>query len=311
MLKISDKENFDLNQISLTGMRAILLLGLLVKAPRTLEEIRSIFQEFEIMDETASDDILRIDINTLRTMGCEISRADIKTGFRYTLTKHPFQLNLTSEEVNVLKKVYKRVKDSANIKMLIQYDELFKKIANFVSDEKIKEEIYGILALKNYHVDLVNELLQDCKENNVLKLVYKNPDTKEESEKEIYALRLVYQNDKVYLYGYDYNKQESVVLNVKRIKSILSRILNKGDIEVKSVCVKFFLKNFGITEADECETIMEKREDGFIIEGKYHTEFIAIQRILSFGANCTVLEPSDFRDKIIQKLKDMRKIYND
>ena len=47
-----------------------------------------------------------------------------------------------------------------------------------------------------------------------------------------------------------------------------------------------------------------------IVEGEYHNEFVAVQRMLSFGANCTVLEPQAIREKIIEKLKNMRKNYN-
>ena len=52
-------------------------------------------------------------------------------------------------------------------------------------------------------------------------------------------------------------------------------------------------------------------ENGYIIEGEYHNDFIAIQRILSFGADCTVLEPENFKKKIIEKLKSIRREYND
>ena len=311
MQELFSKENFDLNQISLTGMRAIIILGLLIEAPRSLWEIKNKFVELGIMDKDASDDILRIDLSTLRKAGCEITRADVKTNFRYVLKKHPFTLILSEEEVSILKKIYKRVKECANIQRLLQYDELFRKIANFVNDEKIKEELYGISVLKGFDADIIKELSEDCKERRVVKLIYKSPDTNKESEKEIAALKLVFQNDKIYLYGYNHNNLESVILNVKRIKAILSRYLNKDDIEVKQVCVKFFLKNFGIAEVEENETITEKRDDGYIIEGKYHNEFIAMQRMLSFGANCIVLEPQEFREKIIQKYRNMKDIYND
>ena len=83
MFKPADKT--ELNQISLTGMRAIALIGLLVKAPRTLEEIRQKFIELNIMEPEHSDDILRIDLITLRTMGCEITKANVATDFKYIL----------------------------------------------------------------------------------------------------------------------------------------------------------------------------------------------------------------------------------
>ena len=121
---------------------------------------------------------------------------------------------------------------------------------------------------------------------------------------------LEFQNDKIYLYAYDLGKKESVVLNIKRIKSILSRRENGDNIQVKNVCVKFFLKSFGLNDILENEKIVEKQENGMIVEGEYHNEFVAVQRMLSFGANCTVLEPQAIREKIIEKLKNMRKNYN-
>ena len=140
-------EDTELNQISLTGTRSLVLVGLLMKAPRSLEEIRKAFIELKIMEPEHSDDILRIDLNTLRTMGCEISRSSAKTGYKYVLTKHPFSLNITSEEVSLLRKIYKRVKDNCDMALLLKYDELFRKLAFHVMDDEIREEF--IRAIKN------------------------------------------------------------------------------------------------------------------------------------------------------------------
>ncbi len=309
MLKTADKT--ELNQISLTGARALVLIGLLMEAPRTLDEIRNIFIELKLMEDTNSSDILRIDLNTLRTMGCEISRASAKTKFRYVLKKHPFMLGITSEEIGNLKKIYKKIKDNSNLLLMLKYDEFFKKLAVYIDDENVKEELYGISVLKNYQTDLINELIKDCRQNRILKLLYKSAGSKDYTEKEITPLRLVYRNDKVYLCGYDHSKKESVVLNIARIKSILSRIAGNDDIEVKTTKIKFFLKSFGISEIQENETIVEKSEKGFLIEGNYYNDFWAMQRILSFGSDCTVIEPEDFKEKIIQKIKSMREIYHE
>ena len=126
MFKIAKKE--DLCQISLTGVRSLVLLGLLMQEPRSLEEIRAKFIEYNILDETHSNDILRIDLNTLRSIGCEISRAGKKTNYKYTLLKHPFDLKITNEEINLLKRVYNKIKNNLSINALIQYDKLFKKM---------------------------------------------------------------------------------------------------------------------------------------------------------------------------------------
>ncbi len=309
MFKIAQKN--ELNQVSLTGMRALLLVGLLIQAPRTLEEIREVFILYNIMEENHSNDIIRIDLNTLRRMGCEISKATAKTGFKYVLTKHPFGLQIDENDILVLKKAYKFIKEKEDIKTLLEFDNLFKKIAEYVMDNNIKEQLYGISFTKEFPMDLINTLLNDCKQKNILNIVYQKPTENFESYKKIIAQNLVLKNDKLYLYCYDFERKDSIILNVKRIKQIISRIIGSGDNQFKTTKIKFHLKSFGVLELNEEEKIVESNENGYIIEAEYHNDFVAMQRVLSFGKDCTVIEPLNFKDKIIQKLKSMRKIYEE
>ena len=309
MIKVAEKT--ELNQISLTGIRSLVLLGLLIEAPRSLEEIRDVFTRMNVMEDSNSDDILRIDLNTLRTMGCEITRASAKTNYKYVLINHPFALNITSEEISTIRKVYKRIKDSGNLVLIFKYDELFKKLANYVNDVEVKEELYGISALKGYKINFVKELFADCKAGRQLELIYRTPEAKADVKKSVSALKLVYQNDKLYLYGYDHLRKESVILNVKRIRAVLSRSSSNRELNVEPMHVQFFLKSFGVSEIEENENVIETQKDGVLVEGSYHNEFVAMQRILSFGSACTVSTPKDFKQKVIQKLKDMRKVYHE
>ena len=309
MLKTAEKTA--LSQISLTGMRALVMLGLLIEAPRTLEEIKEAFVSLNIMEKSNSLDTLRIDMNTLRAMGCEIKRACPKTKHRYVLVKHPFALDLQSDEIAAVKKVYKKVICHANICLILQYDKLFKKIADYMNDGSVKEEVYGISVLKNYDIGLIEDLLKDCGEKRVLKLLYLTPGRAAEREKNVSALQLVLRSDKLYLCGYDTEKKEQVLLNVKRIKKILSRLTGGNEVNIKKITVKFFIQNFDINEPNENETVTETGENGYIVEGSYYNEFTAMQRILSFGSACTVIEPAEFKDKVIRTLKSMREVYND
>lgn len=305
MFKPADKS--ELNQVSLTGLRGIVLLGLLIEAPRSLKEIREIFTDLNIFEPEHSDDILRIDINTLKASGCEITKANAKTGFKYRLLKHPFSLNILKDEIHVIKKAYKKIKDSSNIELILKYDELFKKLAEYIDDSEAKETLRGLSVLKTFDTEFIQDLIEDCRQNRTLRLSYRTPQAKDDSQKEVCAHRIVFQNDKIYLYGFDL----IVVLNIKRIGAILARFSGSSKVEIEYTTVKFFLKNFGVTGIEENEVILENRDDGYIIEGRYYNDFLAAQRILSFGANCTVLEPQEFREKIIQKLINMRNVYNE
>ena len=303
-------EKTELNQISLTGMRALILVGLLIKAPRSLEEIKETFINYNIMEKSHSNDIIRIDLNTLRAMGCEISRASIKTNYKYVLTKHPFELNINDDDINILTKSYKKIKSKCNVTTLLEYDDLFKKLAKYTSNNEIKEKLYGISVLKEFSIELIQTLLEDCKRKNKIKIVYQKTYDDEISIKEIIAQNLVFNNDKIYLQGFNLEKQAPIILHIKRIKDIIFRI-NNDKTNFQTTKIKFHLKSFGVLELNENETIIKSDNNGYLIEGEYHNDFIAIQRILSFGSDCTVLEPKDFRKTIIEKLKNIRRAYEE
>ena len=308
MFQVAKKD--DLNQISLTGVRSLVLLGLLIQKPHSLEEIRTKFLEYNILEESHSNDILRIDLNTLRSIGCEISRADKKNDFKYRLLKHPFDLKITDDEISLLKRIYNKIKDNLSIEELIKHDDLLKKIAENVCNEELKQKIYSISPLKHFDTNKIIELREDCKNKRVLKLVYKTPVTNKVSEKEISADKIIFRNNKVYLLGFDLNLKENVMLHINRIRKIISRSDDNNNGIKKFVTIKFKLKDFGTLGLNDNENILNgDLENGFTIEGKYHNEFLAIQRILSFGENCTVIEPDNFKEKIINSLKKMREIY--
>lgn len=309
MLKIADKE--ELSQLSLTGLRSLILLELLIKEPRSLEDIRKEFIKYSIMEDSNSDDILRIDINTLKLMGCEISRADHRTNNKFVLLKHPFKINLEEDEISTLKRAYNKLKEKADVTTLIRFDNLFKKISEHVSDDKIKEQLAGISALKNYRSDIINNLKLACHKKYTVSFVYREPINKKENTKDIIADKIVLQNDKLYFYGVDKNSKQPFYFNIKRILKILSLNENNDNITANPTTVKFYIKEFGYSGLEDCEIILSGDiPEGFVVEGNYHNEFYATQRILSFGPKCKVLEPESFKNKNIEILKKMKDVYN-
>lgn len=307
MFKISEKT--DLNQISITGLRALIFIGLLIVQPRSLEEIRKVLIELRIIEEKHSDDILRIDLNTIKLMGCQVSRPCPSTDHKYVLTKHPFDLKVPEEELIVLKRTYNYIKKDFDLTTALEYHQLFDKIAFHLCDEKSKEEILGISALKYYDYQMIVDLIEDCRLQRILDLKYYKPNTPQESRKQIIAQEIIYKNEKIYLHGHNLSNDKPIVLNLRRIKAILARKNQNQNYETKRTKIKFLLKNFNNVNLEMNEEIIEETCEGYIIEGAYHNEFLATQRILSFGSKCIVIAPSDFKDKIISKIKEMRDVY--
>ncbi|MBQ7764351.1 hypothetical protein IJ384_03160 [bacterium] len=309
MFKTADKT--ELNQISLTGLRALVLIGLLIAKPRSFNEIRRAFIDLKIIDEKTSNDILRIDLNTIKLMGCDISRSSAKTDFRYILTKHPFSIKTTKNEISALKKVYNHIKRKADIYLLIEFEEFFRKIINHLCDEESKEALIGVSIFKYYDYDTIKMLVEDCKLRNTLDLTYQKPNAKSECRYQVIAQELVYSNDKIYLHGQNVDNERPIVLNLRRLKNILARRKQEHNFEIKSFKITFLLKNINKDDLTINEDVIDKTDEGYIIEGTYHNEFLAIQRVLSFGARCIVLSPTEFRNTIVEKIKEMRKIYED
>lgn len=302
-------EKIDFSQLSMTGVRALVFLGLLIESPKTFNEIREYMILYKLMTESNSEDILRIDLATLKAIGCDITRSSVSNGYKYILKKHPFCLRIPEDEVLALKKVYNYIKQDADLDLVMQFDKLFKKIAFYICDDESREAILGISILKYYNTELIEELIDDCINKRIVEIAYKKPTSAVETQRQILAQKVVYKNDKVYLYGHEVDLDKPIVLNLRRIVNILSRRKSDKNFEPSGFKIKFILKEIKQSDLEINEEILEELSEGHLIEGVYHNEFIAAQRVLSFGTRCIVVEPEDFKQKIIQKIKEMRRNY--
>lgn len=307
MFKTLEKKETE--QISITGSRAIVIIGLLTIMPRTFEEIKQELINYKVLDEDSTDDIVKIDLNTVKAIGCEISKQNTHNSYKYVLEKNPLSMNITQEEIQVLKKAYNILKQSNNIQLLLNYDALFKKLADYVYDSEAKEALLGISVLKYIDTNLIRDLILFCNKKSLIKFVYYTPATQKESVKEGIAQKVYFQNDKVYLSLNDFDKKNLITYNVKRIKAIISQSLFKGNEVNNHYKVLYYLKNINTDELLENEKIVEYNEQGYLVEATFSNDFWAAQRVLNFGSKCTVVEPAEFRDKIISKLKETRKFY--
>ncbi len=296
-------------QISLTGVRAIVILALLNIKPCTFEEIKDFLISSNIVTREYSIDTIRIDLNTLKYIGCDISKATKTTNNMYILRSHPFQLTLDEEEVEALAKIYKNIYKNLSIERLLEYDNLFEKLSDSVKDENIKEYLRGISVLKGLDKELINELLRDSYKNTRLTIEYK-PGASKTVEYDITVEKLGFRSDKLYIYCYNHTINKRTFLNFSRLKGILARALRSDKVNTDDVFVEFELKNSQNYVLEETEEVLSQDGETLKVKGAYYTDFIALQRMLSFGPDCVVLSPSNFKEKIVEKLQSMRAQYD-
>ena len=295
-------------QISLTGARVLVMLAALIDAPKTFEEIRDFMIECGVMEKEYSVDTVRIDINTLKSIGCDISKATKRSNHKYALKSYPFRLFTNAAEINALQKVYDKMLKTMQADKILLFHEMFLKLVLLVDDEDIKEQIKGISILKQENIDILKDLIEKCKKHNRVVLEYQPPYGSCESY-DITIEKLGVRNKKLYVYCYNHSAEKRMFLNASRIKSVISSMFNRDVSHSSDKQIKFELNNYKDYILEDNEIILQNNDKSATVVGKYFNEFIAMQRVLSFANDCTVLEPENFKEQVIAKLKEMRAVY--
>ena len=105
MITNSLKSKTNIYKISLTAYRAVKLLELLIEKPCSGDDIIEYFKQDNITENCANKDTLRITLNSLKAVGCQIKRPSVKTNYCYVLENYPFKICLSKENLTILDKI--------------------------------------------------------------------------------------------------------------------------------------------------------------------------------------------------------------
>jgi predicted DNA-binding transcriptional regulator YafY len=315
-VKKTDSKEFD--NISITAYRIISILNMLLAEPLSDEELNIKLQENIQGARTLSKDTIGIYINTLRAIGCEILRPTKNNGYKYVLKSHPFKLNISKEEISSLVEIKKYISTTGNWKLAIETDDLFNKIVNIITSECKND----FVALKNMalcrEINSENLLLnltsieKYCEKNKDLLIIYNSPNSGEK-EINLKAEKLALENGAFYLWGYNYEINETVYLRVDRIKSIAAVSIKDGEKKEKGIEVKYKITGASAISytSSKYDKISRKSETEIHVTSLVLNKFKFIQDVLSYGADCTVISPDYIRNDIIASLEAMSKTYQD
>ncbi len=295
--------------INLTGVRLLVIFSLLVESPKTAEEINDYFVKNNYPKDLFSSDTLRNDMNALRLAGCMISRADKHNDYKYNLISHPFELNIDMDFAKNLAKIYNRTYKDLKLRDLVLIENLFNELAKYTDNEETSEFLKGISLIKNIKKDTLRNLLNAQKTQGKIQFEYKSP--KGKSNIEFIVEDFEFRNKKLYIDGYSITHQNNSFLLVSKIASPITFFLRKEEIENATFKVTYELRNNARInfEEKEDEKIIKSTKDVLTVEFSTDNKFKLIQKILSYGPNCVVISPTEIREEIIKKLKDMREVY--
>lgn len=301
------------NLMSLTGYRTLVILRALMESPKTNDEINEYLLKDQYIKEKFSSDTLRIYINSLRAIGCEITTANRANNKKYKLISHPFEYDISKSQIKALSKLYKSAYDKIKIQKIIALENFFKKLSDLVKNENTKDLLSDISMLKGIDKDILNDLLIHCKNKNQITFLYNSPKSGKK-EIEIIADKISFKPDKLseklYLWGNNLTHKEYSYFAMDRISKICSiKILKtKEDFPLIKVIYELYNHNDGYVP-DANEKIIEKHENKLLIEAVSKNEFEIMQKILYMADDCKVIEPQAFKTKLLKKLKTMEENY--
>jgi len=319
-MKISSKSLSlkDIDNISVTAYRILSILNLLLEAPCSDKEINEKLKKDIIGARSLSQDTICIYINTLRAIGCEISRPSKNTEYKYVLNNNPFKIKLTDPEINAIVKIQKYAFTLDNWKLNYKFDQLRKLFfehyyhpETLTKREQIEKSVFH--RQRSYcQPEIVNALEKYCNKKCTLIINYNSPVSGEKLI-EMSVDKITFENGSFYLWGYNLELEETQYLRIDRIKEIQAINIKNSQHIQKNYSVKYRLTGISALlftpNIDESVTKMNNKE--VIVEAKSKSKFKVIQKILSYGSDCTVLSPDEIKNEVINKLNFAYNLYKE
>lgn len=294
-----------------TGYRMLKILKLLIEKPCSTFEINEAFEQDIHLRKSVSDDMICLYVNSLRKIGCDIARPSKTNSFCYVLNTNPFLFNITKQNSKTIETILRSLVKNNDWRLLLDVCEFFKEIKEFCSKDSDWDFLRVVSVFMKMDFDLIKKLNYFCEKEKFVVLDYQSPNS---GLKEISLVTkyLSLENSRLYLWGHSFELDELQYLRVDRIKNIKIISLKEVDIEEKNLAVSQYkltnqdIKNF---VPDENQKVLKISGRDIFIEESIKNRFLFIQKILSYGEDCVVLEPVELREEIISTIKEVLNLY--
>lgn len=298
------------NLMSFTGFKSIIIFSLLLEGPKSYQELRAAIENHEYLHESVSIDTLRIYLNSLRKIGCKISKYTKDGITRYSIDSHPFELKITKEQAQSIIKVFKAIYQSIDISDLLSLQKFFDKFSNFITNEDLKIKLKNISPLHNINPEIIQDLMTYSGSNTEI-IIYYNSLTSGKKNINIIVDKLEVSNGKLYLYGISSEHKNYSSFLVSRIIKIAGINLKKSDLKIPVYQIGYEVRTIPNEkfELENNEKIINKNSEKIQVEITSPNKFGIMQRIMSLSPNCKILYPQDFKKEFIENLTKMKEGY--
>ena len=322
-----------------TAYRIFRLLQWLIQTPLTVEAMNKRFCLDPLIGKPVSNDSIWLYINTLKLLGCRISRPSPKNGFQYEMTSHPFALTLTEANLEMLSKIKTFAQQCMSRQEMQALDALLKKIVAFTDCPDRQERVEQLFARsRSFDLDNMKSQLTTLEEaiqsQDLVQLIYLSPQQGEESFSFL-PTALFYEHGLVYVRGERSDFTQPATLRADRIQQAavledteLKTLLLSRQTLPTEITIRLFVpdptefsgfglgENQGVYQETHCWQPESRSEDGKSFQAAHlkislriRESFFLKQQLLACGYPFQVVSPEPFREEMRQTLKVMRSYY--
>lgn len=318
----STKLGLSTAHLNATAYRIFKLLLWLYEKPLTLDELNERFYHDPEIQRRLSPDSIWLYINTLKALGCEITRPTRSNGFRYELLHHPFGVYLVKDTLNMLAQLKILAEEQLSFMEILALDRFFKKVlrrSSLGDEDNLIQGLFHASRSLDYEkwMPQIHRLQGLIQLNQLLEITYQSP---VEGKERFYFLpeEFVYQNGLLYLRGNQSDRQEPSLLRLERIVNFepvemadmtqhLMQLKQKASQVVLHLLVSSpeEFKPFHLGETVRYLPELERLE--VVIQTK---DFFQLrQKLLENGVPFTILSPESFKADMKNILEQMSRMY--
>ena len=292
--------------ISLTTYRALFIAKLLSVKAQSYEEIMKAFANDNFLSSSCHKDTISNSINSLRLVGFEIEKPKPSNNFKFSLISHPFKFDITQNQAETLNLIRNSLYYQNNYKIIFDINEIYDHIMKLSNSSEHFDFIEHSNYLRNIDKNILNQCLKLSKEKANAILIYNSPINGQETLK-IKAEKVVFENNRLYLWLYSYKYQAPSYLRIDKI----SQIKKENEDENSNVTLTNFVeyelcgnaaKNF-IPKNEEI--ILSQENNKIKVKANVINKFNFYQRIISFATECKILHPENIKNDFIAHLNDI------
>ena len=164
--------------------------------------------------------------------------------------------------------------------------------------------------LKNVNKDILNQCIDLCQKNANAIITYESPIYGNEKLK-IKAKKIVFENNRLYLWLYSYKYNLPSYLRIDKISEITTLDFEENSNVTMTNFVEYELignsaQNF--IPKDE-EIIILKEENRIVVKSNVINKFNFFQRIISFAQECKILSPENIKTEYLNHVNEIIGIY--